>query len=465
MKISDSFDPTARTTNTFNAGFSGGSGRIIVYNESNCNLQISWGSSSEYCPCWTAMPYCVNNNNPNLNWSVQSRLVTTATPPISQVVIVAYDANEPIIGTFPASLIRQTNIGNTVSTALGGATSLQNDGNTSMVFIESTPSGAPSSTVSIDNQGNTTIKGNNAGTLTTLLQLIAGASPAVKLAAAAVLTECLGNLKADGTFESVGAAQLDSTLSVTGASSLDNGNIVTTGSGGVTSNNKFVLDGNQPTIFHSVNTGTTMEETGGANGVNIGRISTQSVAIISNLNSGGGVGFKKGGLNGTRLAEFKNSLDMTIAGSTYFTINGTPHLTGSGAYDSGFDLAEVFPVAEMFENGTVVCPGEDGLLHTCQHDGCAYAIVISKKPAFCAGGGQWDDQQETEQEQQIQPVALCGRLAIPTEETIYLRDWVTSNGKGGIRRMNPGYGDEYALGYALADSTPDGRVLIFLRSI
>lgn len=198
MRIVDTFDPSLVTSDTFNAGFPNGVGRIVVYNESNVNLKLSWGSFSTYCPAWTAMLYCISTSNININWQQQSTLVSTGAP-ISQVIVEAFDNNETIVGTFPAALVRQTNIGNTVSTAMGGSTSLQNDGNIQTTIIEATPSGAPSSTVVIDNEGNITIKGNNAGVLTTLLQLIAGASPAVKLAAAATPTEVLGNLQVDGS--------------------------------------------------------------------------------------------------------------------------------------------------------------------------------------------------------------------------------------------------------------------------
>lgn len=231
MRIVATFDPSLTTSDTFNAGFPNGVGRIVVYNESNVNLQLSWGSFSTYCPAWTAMLYCISTSNVNINWQQQSTLVSTGAP-ISQVIVEAFDNNETIVGTFPAALVRQTNIGNTVSTAMGGSTSLQNDGNTQTTIIEATPSGAGSSTISIDNEGNVTIKGNNAGVLTTLLQLIAGASPAVKLAAAAVLVEALGNIKIDGT------------LTALGASSLDNGAITTDGSGNFnTIGSKTTLNG------------------------------------------------------------------------------------------------------------------------------------------------------------------------------------------------------------------------------
>lgn len=138
--------------------------------------------------------------------------------PAFQVTIIGYPAGFAPKGT--TSLSRMTSTPNTVSTnamtVLANAISnLSSAPGTNIIAVQ--PSDAASETIQADNSGNFTVKGDNAGTLTTLLQLIAGASPGVKLAAAAVLTEILGNLKVDGTLESTGAATLDSTLAVTGA--------------------------------------------------------------------------------------------------------------------------------------------------------------------------------------------------------------------------------------------------------
>lgn len=194
-----------------------------------------------------------------------STLSNASSWPSSYLQIDTFGPGERPEGTYPMALPRNTNVGNTVSTAMGGANTLQNDGNTQTVIIESTPSGAPSSTISIDNEGNVTVKGNNAGTLTTLLQLIAGASPAVKLAAAAVLTEALGNLKVDGTLESAGAATLDSTLTVDGSSILDNGTITTDGSGNINKLKSILFSGAGVNVLGYDSAGDILSVTGSAN--------------------------------------------------------------------------------------------------------------------------------------------------------------------------------------------------------
>lgn len=154
MRIVDTFDPTTSTSSSFNAAFANGTGRIVVYNESNNNLLLSWGSFSTYCPAWTAMLYCISSSTVNINWQIQSALATAAVPPISQVIVEAYDAGEAITGTFPAPLMRQTNVGNVINTVGGTASAVQNDGNiTGASVIEATVSGDSGSAASLTNNG------------------------------------------------------------------------------------------------------------------------------------------------------------------------------------------------------------------------------------------------------------------------------------------------------------------------
>src|SRR5258706_7631304 len=118
MRIVASFDPANPATafkTSFNTGFTNGTGKLVVHNESNNNIQLSWGSFTTYCPAWMSMVYCVSDSSSSINWSILSTL-SNNTSPISLVVVEAYAQNEAIIGTYPAPLVRQTNIGNTVST-------------------------------------------------------------------------------------------------------------------------------------------------------------------------------------------------------------------------------------------------------------------------------------------------------------------------------------------------------------
>lgn len=141
-------------------------------------------------------------------------------PPENGVALFTFyssDKDVPL-GVWPVSIPYPLATATTLN-----SNTLINTGNpplTSVINIQ--PSDASNPTWSADNSGNLTINGDNAGTLTKLLQLIAGVSPAVKLAAVGILVEVLGNLKSDGT------------LSVVGSSSLDNGGITTNGSGHIT---------------------------------------------------------------------------------------------------------------------------------------------------------------------------------------------------------------------------------------
>lgn len=117
-------------------------------------------------------------------------------PPSSIALGTIYLKGEKLPpGSWPVSIPTQT-VSATVSNVQ--AQTLVNDGNAQTTIIESTPSGATSSTISIDNEGNVTIKSINGSTVVPLLQLIAGASPAVKLFTSGYQVEALGNLWADG---------------------------------------------------------------------------------------------------------------------------------------------------------------------------------------------------------------------------------------------------------------------------
>ena len=103
-------------------------------------------------------------------------------------------------GTWPVTVPTQT-----VQAKVSTVTTLINDGNsTGTQIIESTPAGAPGSTISILNNGTIIIKGDVSGTLTTLLQLISAnigslVNADVKISDAGSITEILGKLLVDST--------------------------------------------------------------------------------------------------------------------------------------------------------------------------------------------------------------------------------------------------------------------------
>lgn len=113
--------------------------------------------------------------------------------------LVVYLVNERLPkGSWPATVPVQI-----VQAKVSTVTVLVNDGNAlGTQIIESTPSGAASSTISILNDGTVTIKGDVAGVLTTLLQLVpgaAGGASSVVLSDASRRVEVLGSLLVDGS--------------------------------------------------------------------------------------------------------------------------------------------------------------------------------------------------------------------------------------------------------------------------
>jgi hypothetical protein len=154
MKIVAQFDPSAKTSDSFNTNLPNGTGKIVIYNESNISLQLTFPSGeTAYAPAWMAVLYCVQLSNPNVKWN-QLYTLSSLGPPLSVVIVETYNSNEPVPGTFPASLVRAVNIGNAVSTVGGGSSFVQNDGNTAGTsVVESTVSGDGASAVSLTNAG------------------------------------------------------------------------------------------------------------------------------------------------------------------------------------------------------------------------------------------------------------------------------------------------------------------------
>jgi hypothetical protein len=152
MRIVAQFDPSLKTTDTFNSTLNNGVGKIVAYNESNISLQFNFSDgSTAYVPAWTAVLYCVKMADPTITWK-QLFTMSSSGSPLSIVIVEVYDAHEQVIGTFPAALVRQTNIGNSVNTVGGSANNIQNDNNVAGTsIVESTVSGDGASAVSLTN--------------------------------------------------------------------------------------------------------------------------------------------------------------------------------------------------------------------------------------------------------------------------------------------------------------------------
>lgn len=163
---------------------------IVVYNESPYFMNFEMvGSDRGSIPAYTADVFEVKSGfTGTLNFNPYMYLAASALGPASVVFIQAYGSNDALTRLvksgqatgYPISLSRLFNIGNGGS--VGGSSTLINTGNaplTNVVTIQ--PSDAASATTLGDNSGNWSFFGDNAGVLTLLLQLVAGATPLVKL--------------------------------------------------------------------------------------------------------------------------------------------------------------------------------------------------------------------------------------------------------------------------------------------
>jgi len=204
-----------------NVGGSGLSG-ILIGNESGltCTVEMQGANvkRSLYAGTVDFFPIAKGINwNGNLVITPSADLNNISYWPSSFVQIDTFGLNERPSGQYPINLNRTGNVGNQVTTAVGSATSVQNDNNAAGTeFVEATVLGSPSSNTAMFNDGSGWLGRWNNPTFTKIFQWFSSGTTALQLGASAFLSEFLGNLKVDGTTELVGAATLDSTLAVTG---------------------------------------------------------------------------------------------------------------------------------------------------------------------------------------------------------------------------------------------------------
>lgn len=207
---------------------SSNSGWAIIQNESPYNLQcaIDGTGSTRSIPAQCMDKITIPRNsgfNGNIVLMPVNLLANSASAPSFAVLLDAYGINEEPTGTYPVALMRAVQVGGAVSTVTTQANTLLNTGNApATTWLTIQPSDAASVLITSDTSGNLTWKGDNAGTLTQLLQLIAGASAKVVLAATGILTEIVGSLQVDQNVVITGTQS-------TGALTLTNGGVVTGG--------------------------------------------------------------------------------------------------------------------------------------------------------------------------------------------------------------------------------------------
>ena len=218
MQIVSVFDPSAAAAGTFKAQASSGTYKMVVMNESNVNLIFTFANGdTTQVPAWQSRLYCRHDGNSDVKWAQQTVLVASGAP-VSQVIVETFAQHEEIIEGYPAPLVRQTNVGNMVTTVGGGSSFVQNDSNAAGTsIVESTVLGDSGSAVSLTNDGVLTI-----GT---------AAHPGhVSLDHAKITSDGSGNL----TIQELIAVAAGLGLSVTGSISTDGGKITSDGAGALT---------------------------------------------------------------------------------------------------------------------------------------------------------------------------------------------------------------------------------------
>lgn len=297
-----------------NAGITSALGQVKtpahlhIYNESGSGLQLTFsiGSSSYFLPAGGWQTYVVSPGESSLSFTV---IYTLPAPPVTLLLLTYYGPNEPLpdipqIGNSPIG------IGGTVNTA--ATTELLNTGNApGTAIISVAPSDAASNTWTADNSGNLTIRGDNAGTLTTLLQLIGGASPAVKLAAAAVLVEVLGNLTVDQHFTATGGSTVGGT-GIMGAGGAINVGITATGD---------VFKADTVSGNTTVNSPTGNVVLSGAGGAGVVQVTSAGMNVFAgDLSAGHNVSIINDLLLNTTGATYNAIYGDTASGNTFFQV-------------------------------------------------------------------------------------------------------------------------------------------------
>jgi len=160
-----SFDPSALQSSSFQVQtqqnpVNGFYGYLLIANESSVSLIITIGGDQFRLPPWVKDKVILDALTKEVGWQQEFSLNNAGGAPVTQVLVDYYSADEPVSDVYPISLVRNTNIGNTVNTAM--TATLINDGSPdNTVIIETTPISEASSAFSLDNRGNLILRTGN----------------------------------------------------------------------------------------------------------------------------------------------------------------------------------------------------------------------------------------------------------------------------------------------------------------
>lgn len=240
MRYIGAFTPQAKPSGNFDLKAT--IGKVLFSNESCSNLLIKFSSGFNFkLPAGGNRLLCINEQSSNITYSTISQLNVAC---IDAVDVEVYDPSEEIVESYPSAMTRQTIIGNGVQLGTAANQLINTTTNPGNNVITIRPTDVVvGNTWLADNSGNLLINSDNAGVLTQLLQLIAGVTPKINIAASGVLTEVMDKLQIDndafvsGNHALGTGGLLFSTLvggfglSVMGQANLDNGKIFTDGLG------------------------------------------------------------------------------------------------------------------------------------------------------------------------------------------------------------------------------------------
>lgn len=339
---------------------------ILIGNESGLTVTITMQSGGVQKTLYpsTVDWFTVNKGfNGIIQISPLALLNNVANWPSSSLVFDAIGNNDTESpSNYPLAMTRNANVGNVASVGTS-STNIQNDNQAlvpSNVFVEATPTGAGSSTVSIATDGTVTIKGDVANVLTTLLQLLpaagAGAS-SVKLGDAARQTEVLGSLLVDGAGTGL---TVTNDATITGKATISNrilANLIKTITGNdltldVETAHKIALQVNDVDVVDITSTGITSQQ-----GLSV--VGTTSLDNGGITTSGSGELYASNGFTGSSAGAFgefaylisrSGQHTLTDWNFGFQSISSSGSVINHGLHDANGNAAE--PSAIFCQNGT-----------------------------------------------------------------------------------------------------------------
>lgn len=174
-----SFDPTATASGMFKVGMpqnqmiNGVYGYLLMANESSVSLIITINSDNFRVHPWQLEKIVLTEPTQMVTWAMEFILTNNASTPVSLVLVDGFTPDEIVGDAYPIPLVRNTNVGGTVTTAI--TNTLINDGSVAnTVIMESTPLGQPTSAFSFDNSGNVVLRTLSSSVWSIILQIISG---------------------------------------------------------------------------------------------------------------------------------------------------------------------------------------------------------------------------------------------------------------------------------------------------